>query len=287
MNRPIWPLGISLCIVGCSSSAPGVKAGAESLGDRSTEETRATSAPLASTVPSAVEIANRQSVIRSYFASRVAELHAVATTRTSHNTIVDWVPAGVTAPPPPPMTPCTTFCAPTELQVEVAAQGPRGTVPIVRFDVEAYLAKTPVPPASPEDVLPKKSPPSTRVDLLPRPSAPATTMPTGYTTAGAPGTAEAPESTHGSPIPVSLIAPRASPRSISIAAVPRAVASAAASDKASKSDKPRARSSISTRRRTSSHGLRRTTGALRAITSVATIAPFEAGNRSARISLRA
>jgi hypothetical protein len=50
--------------------------------------------------------------------------------------------------------------AQTEVQTQLKARGPAGTVPIVRFDVEAYLASVDIPPENPEDVLKKLPPPS-------------------------------------------------------------------------------------------------------------------------------
>ena len=102
----------------------------------------------------AAEIARRQTAIRSYFDARVASLHAVKTTQTSDGTIIDWItPTEPRVAPPPPLEPCAQGCATTALQNEPAARGPAGTVPIVRFNVEAYLHSTAVPPLNPEDVL--------------------------------------------------------------------------------------------------------------------------------------
>ena len=107
-----------------------------------------------STSVGAAEIARRQTAVRSYFDARVASLHAVKTTQTSSGTTIDWVtPDKPQASPPPPLKPCTQLCAHTELQDEPAARGPAGTVPVVRFNVDAYLRSTAVPPLDPEDVL--------------------------------------------------------------------------------------------------------------------------------------
>ena len=43
----------------------------------------------------------------------------------------------------------------TEVQTQRQAQGPTGTVPVVRFDVEAYLDYVKIPPENPLDVLEK------------------------------------------------------------------------------------------------------------------------------------
>ncbi len=48
--------------------------------------------------------------------------------------------------------------AQTELQTQPAAVGPPGTVPVARFDVEAYLASVEIPPENPQDVLKKVAP---------------------------------------------------------------------------------------------------------------------------------
>ncbi len=46
------------------------------------------------------------------------------------------------------------------MQAQKAAQGPPGTVPVVRFDVEAYLRNERNLPEDPADVLKKEPPPS-------------------------------------------------------------------------------------------------------------------------------
>jgi hypothetical protein len=50
--------------------------------------------------------------------------------------------------------------AQTEVQLQGKARGPKGTVPIVRFDVEAYLKNEIELPLNPQDVLRKPPPPS-------------------------------------------------------------------------------------------------------------------------------
>lgn len=108
---------------------------------------------LQSVAPSSLDIANRQSAIRSYFGIQTAALHAVATTHTSDGITYDWVVPGPLASPPPPMVLCKENCAKTSLQNEPSAGGPAGTVPVVRFNVDAYLGSVAVPPSDPAGVL--------------------------------------------------------------------------------------------------------------------------------------
>jgi len=50
--------------------------------------------------------------------------------------------------------------AQTEVQLHPSIRGPQGTVPVVHFDVEKYLANVKVPPENPQDVLRKLPPPA-------------------------------------------------------------------------------------------------------------------------------
>ncbi len=54
----------------------------------------------------------------------------------------------------------TERIARTEVPMEKAAQGPPGTVPVVRFDLEAYLRNERDLPENPADVLKKEQPPA-------------------------------------------------------------------------------------------------------------------------------
>ena len=110
--------------------------------------------PSSSSSLDAAEVARRKNAIRAYYNDRVTALHAVATTHSSRGTTFDWiVPDKPLEAPPPPLPPCTKNCATGELQDEPQARGPSGTVPVVRFDVESYLATVKVPPQNPADVL--------------------------------------------------------------------------------------------------------------------------------------
>jgi hypothetical protein len=130
--------------------------------------------------PDEAEIERRQQAIRDYFQRRVDALGAVATTVTPLGQVIDWVPraqdlatppdaASVVAPPerdgltladtdtPPPEQPMVAM---TELQADPTLLGPEGTVPVVRFNVEAYLGATAIPPADPADVTGRLPPPA-------------------------------------------------------------------------------------------------------------------------------
>jgi hypothetical protein len=61
---------------------------------------------------------------------------------------------------PPKIDLATEESARNELMLQPKARGPKGTVPIVRFDVERYLEGVRIPPEKPEDVLSKMAPPA-------------------------------------------------------------------------------------------------------------------------------
>lgn len=72
--------------------------------------------------------------------------------------------AGTRMPPqfsPPGLAAQVEWRAQTEVQLRPSIRGPQGTVPVVRFDVEKYLASVKVPPENPQDVLRKLPPPVT------------------------------------------------------------------------------------------------------------------------------
>lgn len=108
----------------------------------------------------------KQERIRQHFADRRAKLNVVATTTTDSGSTVDWVPRapGLHAPPIPeetipPLRDGEEF-AQTELQAQPWNRGPDGTVPMIRFDVEAYLAEMGdrVPDDPSQGLIPKPSP---------------------------------------------------------------------------------------------------------------------------------
>jgi hypothetical protein len=112
----------------------------------------------------------KQNRIRQHFADRLSRLNVVATTKTDSGTIVDWVPraAGLAHPqlskeqlaeePTRPLRKGEEY-AQTELEAQSWNRGPEGTVPVIRFDVDAYLA------AMGEDI-----PDDPSKGLIPRPS---------------------------------------------------------------------------------------------------------------------
>lgn len=122
----------------------------------------------------------RRERIRAHFRAKQAKLNVVATTRTDSGQIIDWVPRGknLRKPPPAPVQarpagaravdmplseppPDVDLPVKTEVQSQPWARGPEGTVPVVRFDVERYLAEVGDDvPESPEDMLHKLPPPA-------------------------------------------------------------------------------------------------------------------------------
>ena len=130
------------------------------------------------------ELEARRDRIRKHFDERSKRRQVVATTVTKSGQTIDWirpesqVPDGRLAQPPvdrpSPKDPSgspnpflqvrvplrwTDLAAQGEL-LEAGAQGPKGTVPIVRFDVTRYLEEVKIPPQDPRDVLQKTPPPS-------------------------------------------------------------------------------------------------------------------------------
>lgn len=134
------------------------------------------------------ELRERRDRIRKYFEERKQRREIVATTTTESGQTIDWIwpesqtsdgliesapddaadtakPEDGTQLPQDANGPAVGDVgedrpAQTEVQVQPSARGPQGTVPIVRFDVEAYLAAVDIPPEDPEDVLKKVPPPS-------------------------------------------------------------------------------------------------------------------------------
>jgi hypothetical protein len=131
------------------------------------------------------ELEKRRERIRAYFKARHDRLRIVATTVTESGQTLDWIwPASQISigsiESPPDDTGDTTTPEDgrqepnesavgdvgtdqptlTEVQIQPNARGPKGTVPIVRFDVEAYLDSVLIPPEDPEDVLRKLPPPT-------------------------------------------------------------------------------------------------------------------------------
>ena len=127
----------------------------------------------------------RSDRIRDYFQEQLKRRGIVATTLTRSGQTIDWirresqVEGGRLALSPSAdvrlsapyesRNPYLSFDAAvrraelparTELQLDDQVRGPEGTVPIVRFDVERYLATVRIPPRDPRDVLKKIPPPA-------------------------------------------------------------------------------------------------------------------------------
>ena len=144
-------------------------------------------------VLSRAEYERRRMRIIDFFAKRQMRYDIVATTRTKSGQIIDWirpesqVPGGKVATPPSEKSTeiekpesvldnpylntdmpealrkinPTDVSAKTELQLDKSAMGPKGTVPIIRFDVESYLKEHPTYlPKDPMEILTKIPPPS-------------------------------------------------------------------------------------------------------------------------------
>jgi hypothetical protein len=131
------------------------------------------------------ELRDRQDRIRKYFEERHQRRKIVATTVTDSGQIIDWIrpesqtPDGVIAESPafkpeekaPSQDEATLpikeaqktgadQISQTEVQTQERARGPKGTVPIVRFNVEAYLDSVGIPPKDVREVLQKIPPPA-------------------------------------------------------------------------------------------------------------------------------
>ncbi len=141
--------------------------------------------PTVETSISDAERKERSDRIRDYFQERLKARGIVATTVTRSGQTIDWIRiesqvegGRIAAAPTPevrtssPYQPRnaylnfdaalrrTELSARTELQLDDRALGPPDTVPIVRFDVERYLATVRIPPRDPRDVLRKIEPPA-------------------------------------------------------------------------------------------------------------------------------
>jgi len=113
------------------------------------------------------EMDRRREAIRQYFGARQKMVKSMATTHSRRGTTFDWVPADPKDMEGAPILAEKTTSPPgaqlavTELDEEPDVRGPDGTVPIVRFNVEAFLKNNPDNlPADPAQVLQKLPPPS-------------------------------------------------------------------------------------------------------------------------------
>ena len=131
---------------------------------------------------SAVELRTRQDAIRAFFQERTQRkrLVVVSTTTTKSGQTIDWirpesqVPGGKLATPPPrdvkeapdkEIHPALQRQAATKFiersaRAEGVPRGPKGTVPVVRFQVEKFLGSSKIPPQDPRDIFRKTPPPS-------------------------------------------------------------------------------------------------------------------------------
>lgn len=113
------------------------------------------------------EILRRQKMIRSYFLDARSHLDIVHTSVTPSGQTVDWVKApdvDWSRVPPPPSESLRPAEGPNgepagraqfELEGHPELWGPLGTVPVARFDVDSYLGRVAVPPASISDLFQK------------------------------------------------------------------------------------------------------------------------------------
>lgn len=115
------------------------------------------------------DLERRQNAVRRFFDEQVAKLDIQETTRTELGTIVDWLPRpkDLMSPPPVPTRELKEGeeWATTELEEQAWARGPEGTLPQMRFDVEAYLESVgDQVPADPAEVLSSIPAPSAEGD---------------------------------------------------------------------------------------------------------------------------
>ena len=140
-------------------------------------------------VLSEAQLQARRERIRQFFQDHMQERTIVATTVSPSGQTIDWIRpesqtadgtlaqppdrpvanprAGTRMPPqfsPPGLAAHVERRAQTEVQLHPSIRGPQGTVPVVRFDVEKYLASVKVPPENPQHVLRKPPPPAPASD---------------------------------------------------------------------------------------------------------------------------
>lgn len=117
---------------------------------------------------SSEEFKIRANRIRAHFNKRAARsrdrTEIVETTVTESGQTIDWVktesqvPDGIIASPPPSLETVEQLDSEESLETnqsktsdEESLQGPAGTVPVVRFDVERYIANAKTLPKNPKD----------------------------------------------------------------------------------------------------------------------------------------
>jgi hypothetical protein len=169
---------------GCIVTAFALVLAACSSKPGNTPSTSAQAQPPATSALTAAEKQRRSERIRTYFQERTRQRAVIATTRTGSGQIIDWIRPESQLPPGQKLSPApqaarankpsqyttkvSTYVkapgverlAKTEIQAQPRARGPRGTVPVVRFDVDSYLKNERDLPERPEDVLKKAPPPS-------------------------------------------------------------------------------------------------------------------------------
>lgn len=142
---------------------------------------------------SRTEYESRRKRIVEFFETRQKRYNIVQTTKTKSGQLIDWIKpenqvfGGILAKPPAELSTESNkselepenpylytdlpnklreshlqdLTAKTELQMDQSAMGPRGTVPIVRFDIDTYLKEnTKYLPKDPVEILTKVPPPS-------------------------------------------------------------------------------------------------------------------------------
>jgi hypothetical protein len=139
-----WNVLLMVLLTACSAELEGSAPGAE-----------ANAAPVANRSALRPAAATERERIRQHFAQRRAKLNVVATTVTSDGTEFDWIPRpthyadGRPIVEPParprrggaPSPGYETSRAKAELELHPEAQGPAGTVPVLRQDTEAFIGK--------------------------------------------------------------------------------------------------------------------------------------------------
>jgi Neprosin len=167
----------------CASAAPvGTDTG------KQTEETRKGAEK--TTTLGAEELEARRTRILRYFEQRRAHYQVVATTHTKSGQVIDWIKpesqlrrGAIAAPPKESLSHApkehvdnpyletelpkalrararNEARAATELQLDPSARGPKGTVPVVRFDIERYVRTAKYLPDDPTRLRPKKPAPA-------------------------------------------------------------------------------------------------------------------------------
>ena len=164
---------LAVLVIGCSST-PDELAPAEGGRHQPLSHLDATTAD--NSAISEEELERRRAMLRDYARARQERLQIVTTTTTDTGQTLDWIPidsqapGGIAEPPPdeadpPPRNsdmgesavgqspPESDSEKPLGFGIPKDARGPDGTVPVVRMDIEGYLARVRVPPATIQEFL--------------------------------------------------------------------------------------------------------------------------------------